>query len=86
MTPTVQQVLFLWLKLALSNRYVPAVPLAEEFLSRVGRRKFVAPLFETLMGEGTWGQAHARQIYAKTRPGYHAVTRAGVDKVLAAAK
>ena len=76
------EVLFLWLKLALANRYQPAVPTAEQFLTRVGRRKFVAPLFEELMGEGEWGQTIARRIYAKTRPGYHAVTRDAVDKLV----
>lgn len=77
------EVLFLWLKLALGNRYEPVLPLAERFLATVGRRKFVAPLFETMMGEGEWGTAQARRIYAKTRAGYHAVTRAAVDKALA---
>jgi leukotriene-A4 hydrolase len=76
------EVLFLWLNLALANRYEPAVPLAERFLASVGRRKFVSPLFETLMGEGAWGQAHARRIYARTRGSYHAVTRNAVDKVV----
>jgi hypothetical protein len=76
------EVLFAWLQLALANRYEPAVPLAEQFLARVGRRKFVLPLFETLMKEGSWGQAIARRIYTQTRPGYHAVTRGSVDKVV----
>ena len=80
------EVLFFWLKLALANRYEPAVPLAEQFLAHVGRRKFVAPLFETLMGEGEWGKALAQRIYTKTRPGYHAVTRSAVDKLVLAAK
>ena len=74
--------LFLWLELALANRYQPAVPKVETFLAEVGRAKFVRPLFATLMGEGDWGQSIARRIYAETRPGYHAVTRAGVDKEL----
>lgn len=74
--------LFLWLELALANRYEPAVPKVETFLAEVGRAKFVRPLFATLMGEGDWGQPIARRIYAQTRPGYHAVTRAGVDEVV----
>ncbi|MFA9201217.1 MAG: M1 family metallopeptidase [Cypionkella sp.] len=76
------EVKFLWLKLALANRYEPAVGQAEAFLATVGRRKFVAPLFETLMGEGAWGEGHAKRIYARTRPGYHAVTRGTVDKLV----
>jgi len=77
------EVLFLWLKLALANRYEPAVPLAEAFLARVGRRKFVAPLFQALMDEGEWGRPIARRIYQATRPSYHAVTRGTVDKIVA---
>ena len=76
------EILFAWLELALSNRYEPAVPLAEQFLARVGRRKFVLPLFETLMGEGEWGEPIARRIYAKTRASYHSVTQGSVDEVV----
>ena len=74
---------FLWLELALTNRYGPAVAQAEQFLSSVGRTKFVRPLFEALMAEGEWGQAIARRIYARTRPSYHSVTQAAIDKVMA---
>jgi len=76
------EILFLWLELALANRYEPAVPQAEEFLAEVGRAKFVRPLFKVLWDQGDWGRAHAERIYAKTRAGYHAVTRAGVDRIV----
>lgn len=76
------EILFAWLELALQNRYDPAVPLAEEFLGTVGRRKFVAPLFETLMEQNDWGKPIAKRIYAKTRGGYHAVTTGTVDKAV----
>ncbi|WBY16392.1 M1 family metallopeptidase [Erythrobacteraceae bacterium WH01K] len=78
------EIRFLWLELALDNRYEPAVPQTEEFLARVGRAKFVRPLFETLWNEGEWGRPIARRIYDRTRASYHSVTRAGVDRVLAA--
>ncbi|QWC56520.1 aminopeptidase [Erythrobacter sp. 3-20A1M] len=76
------EILFLWLELALANRYQPAVPQAERFLSTVGRAKFVRPLFATLMGEGDWGQPIAKRIYAKTRGSYHSVTRGAVDAIV----
>ncbi len=76
------EVLFAWLNLALANRYEPAVAPAERFLAAMGRRKFVLPLFETLWGEGEWGRAIARRVYARTRPTYHAVTTGSVDRVL----
>lgn len=74
--------LFLWLNFALANRYQPAVAQAEQFLASVGRTKFVRPLFATLMSQGEWGEPIARRIYARTREGYHAVTREAVDKVM----
>lgn len=55
---------------------------AETFLSTLGRTKFVRPLFVTLMGEGEWGQAIAKRIYAETRETYHPITQASVDKVV----
>lgn len=77
--------LFLWLELALGNRYQPAVPQAEAFLSTVGRTKFVRPLFAVLMDEGDWGKPIARRIYARTRSSYHAVTQGAVDRLMQSA-
>jgi len=76
------ETLFAWLQLALANRYEPAVPVAERFLLNMGRRKFVAPLFETLLAQGEWGRPIAERIYAKARPTYHSVTSSAVDKAL----
>ncbi|WP_337661436.1 M1 family metallopeptidase [Erythrobacter sp. Alg231-14] len=75
------EVLFLWLEAALSNEYDPAVPQAERFLARVGRNKFVSPLF-TALNETDWGKPIAQRIYAETRSGYHAYTRGNVDETL----
>ncbi len=76
------EILFAWIDLSLENRYDPVVPLAEKFLGTVGRRKFVAPLFETLMEQGEWGQPIAKRIYAETRSGYHSVTTGTVDETV----
>jgi aminopeptidase N len=76
------EVLFAWLRLALGNRYQPAVPVAERFLAQMGRARFVQPLFETLLGQGDWGRPIAERIYARTRPTYHSVTRERVDRLL----
>jgi hypothetical protein len=76
------EILFAWLQLALANRYQPAVPATERFLMTMGRRKFVAPLFETLAGQGEWGRPIAAGIYAKARPTYHSVTTGTVDKTM----
>lgn len=76
------EVLFLWLEAALRNEYDPAVPQVREFLSRVGRNKFVAPLFQALWDTGAWGQPIAAGIYDETRGGYHSMTRGNVDEIV----
>jgi len=76
------EIRFAWLRLALANRYLPAEASAEQFLTSQGRRKFVAPLFQQLQGQGEWGQTLAKRIYNKARPGYHAVTQVTVDRLL----
>ncbi|MEM8697211.1 MAG: M1 family metallopeptidase [Pseudomonadota bacterium] len=76
------EIRFAWLKLAIANRYDDARDSVEEFLLSMGRRKFVAPLFEALMAEGDWGQPFARRIYAEARPRYHAITANTVDETV----
>lgn len=77
------ELLFAFYNLALANRYDPAVERATAFLNHVGRRKFVAPLFQTLWNQGDWGRPIARRIYATTRPTYHSVTQGTVDRIVA---
>lgn len=79
---TNSEVLFAWLKLAVANRYEPALPALEKFLTSQGRRKFVAPLYRALLDEGAWGRPIAIRIYARARPGYHPVTSGSIDALL----
>jgi leukotriene-A4 hydrolase len=76
------EILFAWLQMAVRHRYEPALPALERFLTTQGRRKFVRPLFASLMEQGEWGQAHARRIYQRARPGYHPVTSGSVDEIV----
>jgi leukotriene-A4 hydrolase len=76
------EILFAWLRMAVRNRYEPALPALEQFLTRQGRRKFVRPLFADLMAQGEWGQTLARRIYRKARPLYHPVTAGSVDAIV----
>jgi aminopeptidase N len=76
------EILFAWLQIAVRHRYEPALPALERFLTSQGRRKFVRPLFTSLMAQGEWGQAHARRIYQRARPGYHPVTSGSVDEIV----
>jgi aminopeptidase N len=75
------EVLFAWLELAVANRYDPAVPALERFLTTQGRRKFVAPLIEGLAKDKQWGRPIAERIYRQARPLYHPVTTKGLDEL-----
>ncbi len=75
------EVLFVWLKLAVENRYQPAVAALENFLTVQGRRKFVKPLITELAEDPQWGRPIAARIYAKTRPSYHPVTTHDLDEL-----
>jgi aminopeptidase N len=75
------EVLFQWLLVSVRSRYEPAYPALEKFLTRVGRRKFVKPLYEEL-AKTAEGKQRALAIYAKAKSGYHPVTQAAVNSVL----
>ncbi len=75
------EVRFAWLDLAIANRYQPAVPSIEQFVSSQGRRKFVKPLIEALAKDAQWGRPIAARVYAKARPLYHPITTRDLDKL-----
>jgi leukotriene-A4 hydrolase len=75
------EVLCVWLRLAVQCGYEPADATLEAFLMRVGRRKFLEPLYRE-MAKTPGGLERARRIYAKARPRYHALSAATIDEVL----
>ena len=75
------EIMFAWLRIAIANKYEPAFPALEKFLTSQGRRKFVGPLYADLANTD-WGKAMAMRIYAKARPTYHSVAVGTIDKTL----
>jgi hypothetical protein len=70
-----------WAVVAIRNG-VPAVdPRVEQFLLTVGRRKYLKPIYEAL-AKAPAGMARAREIYARARPRYHAVSVRTLDELL----
>ncbi len=74
---------FQWLKMAIASDYAPAWGRLEEFLTAQGRRRFLKPLYEEL-AKTPAGRQRAQAIYEKARAGYHPISQAAVDAVLAA--
>jgi leukotriene A-4 hydrolase/aminopeptidase len=75
------EILFEWLQIAIRNDYQPAYPSLENFLTGMGRRKFLEPLYEELAKTPT-GREFAESIYAKARASYHPLSAATIDEVL----
>ena len=70
-----------WFQRAIESRYAAAYPALEQFLTTVGRRKFLRPLY-TELAKTPEGAEMALRIYQKARPGYHSVSQQTIDEVL----
>jgi len=70
-----------WLLVAIHHDYAPAYPRLASFLTEVGRRKYVRPLYNEL-AKSAAGKQRARAIYATAGPHYHAITRRMVEDML----
>ncbi|SDK80261.1 leukotriene A-4 hydrolase/aminopeptidase [Catalinimonas alkaloidigena] len=69
-----------WYELAIRHQYTPAYNAVEAFLTEVGRRKFLVPLYKAFKETGQLSRARA--IYQQARPGYHYVSQATLDQLL----
>jgi hypothetical protein len=76
-----KEIQFAWLDLAVRNRFDPAVPLLQRFLTSQGRGKFVRPLIQELAKEQRWGRPIAKRIYAEARPLYHPLVTRDLDQL-----
>lgn len=75
------EILFVWLMHSVKQGYASAYPALEKFLTSVGRRKFVEPLFVAMMSKESSVEM-AKEIYGKARRGYHPVTYKTIDKIV----
>lgn len=72
-----------WFTLAATKSYEPAYLPMERFLTQVGRRKFVMPIYNALhKNKDAKAQNWAIQTYRKARSNYHFVTTSSLDKLL----
>jgi len=72
-----------WYLVAIRSGYLPAREAMAEYMTRIGRRYLVVPLYEAL-AKTPDGLAFARGVYAKAKPGYHPMTQASIEKALKA--
>ena len=75
------EVAALWLLMAVRNEYRPADARLERFLTTIGRRKFLMPIYRELIRTPE-GLTKARLLFAKARPFYHPIAVESVDTLL----
>ncbi|MBA3829277.1 MAG: M1 family metallopeptidase [Taibaiella sp.] len=70
----------LWYIMAVTADYQPAYPAIDLFLSTVGRRKFLEPLYSAMIKTGK--AAMAKTMYKKYRQNYHPLAQESLDKII----
>ena len=75
------EILHAWLHPVIATGYEAAYPALERFLTGMGRRKFLQPLYSRLAATEE-GMERARAIYARARPSYHSVSTQTIDEIL----
>jgi leukotriene-A4 hydrolase len=75
------EIVFEWLMHVVGSSYAPSYPKLRSFLTEVGRRKFVKPLF-TEMLKSNDGKKMAKEIYSTARNNYHSVTKQTIDQLI----
>ncbi len=69
-----------WYRVAIRNHYDLVLPFVEAYLKRIGRAKFVRPLFAELQAAGY--HSAIQTIYRQARDGYHPSLAVQLDKQL----
>lgn len=75
------EVLAAWFIHTIRNNYTTADKALDTFLTNVGRRKFLVPIYKALIATPE-GKKKALAIYAKARPNYHTVSTVTLDEML----
>jgi leukotriene-A4 hydrolase len=68
------EILVEWLTVAAGSDYEPVFPRLREVLLRVGRMKYLRPLYGAL-GRHPRTRALAREVFAEAAPRYHQLSR-----------
>jgi aminopeptidase N len=75
------EIAHVWYRLAIANQYTAAYRAMEQYLTRIGRRKLILPLYRDLAATPA-GLTVARDIYQKARAGYHPLAQSAIDDVV----
>jgi len=78
---TNSEIAHIWFLLSIKHDYRKSFATMEKYLTSIGRRKLIVPLYKELTKtkkNKAWGQG----VYAKARSGYHGLAQGTIDKIL----
>ncbi len=70
-----------WYLLGIESGYKAIQVPLDRFLNKVGRRKYLLPLYKSLAKEPE-NLLWAQEVYLRARPNYHAISKSTVDEIL----
>ena len=76
------EILMHWLPLLINADVARAAPIVESYLARIGRRRMLRPIVAAMMAKSDTWRALARASFAKTKAGYHPLTREMVEEMV----
>jgi aminopeptidase N len=76
------EIAFAWYMKAVEADYAPALPAIEAFLGRVGRGKFLYPLYKELAAADQ--RPFAERVFEKSRALYHPIAQRRLEEILQA--
>lgn len=75
------EISFAWYMQAINSDYWVVEQPLESYLSSIGRRKFIVPLYKALANHSPERKKWAEQIYKKARSGYHPLAQGSIDEI-----
>jgi leukotriene-A4 hydrolase len=70
-----------WFVLGIESNYKAIQVPLDRFLNKVGRRKYLLPLYKSL-AKNPEDLLWAQEVYLRARPNYHAISKSTVDELL----
>jgi aminopeptidase N len=79
------EIVHAWLLNVIRTGYAPGMARLESFLTGIGRRKLVKPLYEALVTTPR-GRAFAARVYESARASYHPMLQTSLDPIVRSAR
>lgn len=79
------EILLQWLPRCVTSGYRPADAAVERFLTNVGRRRLIRPVYQAMIDKGEPWRSQAERIFGRASAGYHPLVRATIQAQFAAA-